>query len=67
MCERSGGVLGTKQAFLKKDGMIVEFKTLEDAKKVASNLMISMNQQNNTVARFSYWVVEVPDEKVIIN
>jgi hypothetical protein len=66
MCERKEGTLGHKQAYLKKDGMIIEFKDIGDAQRVASNLMISMNNRNST-AKFSYWVVETPDEKIILN
>jgi hypothetical protein len=66
MCKREGGTLGDKSALLKKDGMICEFKTIEEARAAAQTLMISMNNRN-AVATFTYWAIEVPDETTSIN
>lgn len=57
MCQKDNGVTGHNQALLKRDGMIVEFKTRKEAEEVARNMTIDMNHKFS-VAEFTYWAVE---------
>jgi hypothetical protein len=58
MCRVSGGVTGTREAVLKRDGVTQTFETRESAQAEATR----MDQQNNgnphRVADFRYWVEE---------
>lgn len=57
-CRVQGGVTGTREAFLKKDGVIQEFNSFLDAQRVAEQMDIERNRQVFQTAYFSYWVVE---------
>lgn len=56
-CKVSGGVTGTREALLKKDGVVVEFETREAAQAEVDRLNEKMNGPN-AKAFFSYSVVE---------
>ncbi|HMF92654.1 MAG TPA: hypothetical protein VKE96_00090 [Vicinamibacterales bacterium] len=56
MCRVSGGVTGTREDFLKKNGTIAEFETREAAAAEAARLTTQYNNAH-AVACFEYWVV----------
>jgi len=59
MCRVSGGMTGTREALLKRDGKVREFESLEEAQKTADELNVKMNHEHST-AQFAYWPVEFP-------
>lgn len=60
MVQVSGGVTGTRRAFLKDNGTILEFETREEAEAEAQAYRARMNGQTHYFrpASFSAWVVE---------
>lgn len=52
-CTVSGGVTGTRSAWLKENGVVQEFSTLEAANVEAQKMQRSMNNPN-AVASFTY-------------
>ena len=52
-CQVSGGVTGFRQAWLKKNGEVLEFSTFEEADAHAEHLNEQMNGPHAT-ASFSY-------------
>ncbi|KKM43791.1 hypothetical protein LCGC14_1562540 [marine sediment metagenome] len=54
MCRVTGGVTGTREAPLKREGKIRVFSSREVAEKLASSLMQAANNPHRT-ADFSYW------------
>jgi hypothetical protein len=60
-CQVSGGVTGTRQAWLKDDGRVQTWERREVAEAHAAHLMGQMNGPYAT-ANFVYRVVEYPFE-----
>lgn len=56
-CRVSGGVTGTREALLKRDGRVQTFASREDASNEAVRLQREMNSPSAT-ATFQYWVEE---------
>jgi hypothetical protein len=56
-CRVSGGVTGTREALLKRDGKVQQFTTEAEAESCAAALRQTMNGPY-AVAYFQYWVVE---------
>jgi len=57
-CRVSGGVTGTREAWLKRDGQVAEFATHAEAEAEAQRLTTSMNGPYRT-ADFRYWAEEL--------
>lgn len=57
MCRVSGGVTGTREAPLKKGGVVEQFPTRAEAQAVATRLMDQANGPYRT-ADFRYWPEE---------
>ena len=55
-CRVSGGVTGSRQAWLKDNGKVVQFDTLELAQAEASRLMANVSSRSG--ASFSYTAKE---------
>lgn len=58
MCRVSGGVTGTRQSELKKDGQIQIFDQREEAEQRAVELTTKLNSDPYRTAAFQYWVEE---------
>ena len=56
MCRVSGGVTGTREGILKKDGEERWFESKDNATREAQRLNEEMNHANST-AHFQYWVI----------
>lgn len=55
MCRVSGGITGTREAPLKRDGAVIHFDTREQAEKEARRLETKMNGAPYRTADFRYW------------
>lgn len=58
MCRVSGGVTGTRQSELKKDGTIQIFDQRDEAERKAVELTAKLNSDPYRTAAFQYWVEE---------
>lgn len=56
MCRVSGGPSGTRQALLKRDGVVVQFDTENEAASEADDLRRRLNNEHS-IAFFEYWAV----------
>jgi len=54
-CRVSGGVTGTRESLLKKNGEVQKFASFEEAEAEAKSLRNSMNHEFSR-AIFEYWV-----------
>lgn len=59
-CRVSGGVTGTRESLLKRNGVVRVFETFGAATKEAARLRSQMNNQH-AVAFFQYWVAPAPE------
>ena len=59
MCNVSGGVTGTRSAWLKSNGQVVTFITLDDANARARELEHKLNSNPYRTADFSYRAMEM--------
>jgi len=57
-CKVSGGVTGTRFGIYKKNGVVQEFDTREEADAMAKSLVRAMNHEKS-VAKFEYWAEEL--------
>ena len=60
-CRVSGGVTGTRESLLKRDGVVRMFDDRAEAEAVARELNAKMNDIR-AVARYWYGVVEISEE-----
>jgi hypothetical protein len=58
LCQVSGGVTGTREAWLKRDGVEIVFATADEAEAEANRLREHMNA-NRSGASFHYTPMEV--------
>lgn len=58
-CEVWGGVTGSRQSWMKEDGVIQRFADKDEAQKVADDLNRSFGQNPHRVANFRYSVREL--------
>ena len=58
MCRVSGGVTGTREGLMKKNGVELVFKTRAEAQEAATRATKDFQGNPYRVADFRYWVVE---------
>jgi hypothetical protein len=61
-CRVSGGVTGTREAWLKRDGRVAEFETRAEATAEAAARNAEMNGPHRT-ADFRYWAAPLDGEE----
>ena len=59
-CRVSGGVTGTREAWLKSRGIIRKFETLDEAQRVAAEYNVKFSNDPISKAYFSYTAKEYP-------
>lgn len=59
MCRVSGGITGTREAPLKRDGAVIYFDTREKAETEARRLESKMDGSPYRTADFRYWAERV--------
>lgn len=61
-CRVSGGVTGTREAWMKSNGRLVLFDTLAEAEADAAHHREQMNASPFRSAYFQYTAMEYPDQ-----
>jgi hypothetical protein len=59
MCRVSGGITGTREAPLRRDGQVRYFETLAEAEAEVRRLCAAQRDDLYEAANFQYWAEEV--------